>query len=98
MFDPLWFLRRSNTVADEIVTVVETAPSVAAQDAKLKASFPNIDPATLRTIIDEVFAVALAATSSRPIMHMMLMAAQSIVDQLLPKVAANLQAKGVKVG
>jgi hypothetical protein len=88
MFDLLSFWRKKT---------VEEVTQVAAGDAALKAQFPNIDPAKLRAIIDTVFEVALAATTTRPIIHIMLGAAQTIVDSLLPKVAANLTAKGIRV-
>lgn len=99
MFDPLAFWRSKPVVQDSLSLALEDAPvAVDAGDVKLKAAFPNVDPATLRTIVDEIFAVALAATVSRPIIHFALAAAQSIVDGLLPKVSARLQARGIKVG
>lgn len=100
MIDLLAFWRAKPVNDEPLSEALEVEPVALSgpSDKKLKAAFPNIDPATLRAIVDELFAVALAATVNRPIIHFALAAAQSIVDGLLPKVAARLQARGIKVG
>ena len=62
--------------------------------AAAKAAAANIDPATIKAVVDAVFSVLETLTASRPIANAAIRTAHALFDQLFTtSVAAKVSAK-----